>query len=184
MRSPSVRLILPGGFLCFLLATNFSPAAEAAGGPSILAPASGRSVFFNPVPLNVYGGFYSPAFSLPMIPPSTSYLGSYWWAGPNASDDPRQAGYNPSAGYPWDSVTTLLLTAKPSHAHVTLDGSDVGSARDLGPIQLPMGEHTLRVEAPGYEPSETLLKVEQPIVQELDVRLTPVKVATRNSRPN
>jgi hypothetical protein len=177
MRWPSVRLILPAGLLCLLLTTSLSPAAKAAGGPGILAPAAGTSVFFNPVPLNVYGGFYSPAFSMPMIPPSTSYLGSYWWAGPNAGDDPRQAGYNPSAGYPWNSVTTLLLMAKPSQAHVTLDGTDVGPARDLGPIQLPMGEHTLRVDARGFEPSETVLKVEQPIVQQLDVRLTPVKLA-------
>lgn len=166
--------IIYGAF--FVLTIAFAPKSALAGGPGILAPASGGNVFFNPVPLNFYGGF-GPF--LPLIPSSTSYLGPYWWAGPNANDDPRQAGYNPSAGYPWDSVTTLLLSTTPSRARVILDGSDVGPARDLGPIQLPLGDHTLRVTARGYKPSTTVLKVEQAIVQKLDVRLTPIKVAAK-----
>jgi hypothetical protein len=178
MKRRSFRFLATPSWVCLVLVIASAPRARAAGGPGILAPASGANVFFNPVPLNFYGGF-GPF--LPLIPSSTSYLGPYWWAGPNASDDPRQAGYNPSAGYRWDSVTTLLLSAKPSRASVTLDGSDVGPARDLGPIQLPLGDHTLRVTARGYEPSTTVLKVEQPIVQQLDVRLTPVKLAAKGN---
>jgi hypothetical protein len=43
----------------------------------------------------------------------------------------------------------------------------------LGPIQLPIGEHTLRVEAVGYEPSETIISVEQPVLQQLEISLKP-----------
>lgn len=118
-----------------------------------------------------YGGFYSPFVDVPRLPPAYPYLPNYWWVSPYPIGDPRQAGYNPSSGYPKDKVSTLLLVTYPLKTRIILDGIYVGRADYLGPIQLPMGEHTLRVEAPGFEPSETVLKVEEPILQQLEVRL-------------
>jgi hypothetical protein len=124
-----------------------------------------------------YGGFYSPFVNLPTIPPAVSYLPKYWWVEPYPSADPRQAGYNPSSGYSRESATTLLLATYPSNTRIILDGIYVGRADYLGPIQLPLGEHTLRVEAPGFEPSETVLNVEEPVLQQLEIRLKSVTQA-------
>lgn len=124
-------------------------------------------------PWGWFGGYYSPFVNVPTLPPARPYLPNYWWVEPYPSADPRQAGYNPASGYPKDEVTTLLLVTSPAKARVILDGLYVGTADYLGPIQLPLGEHTLRVEAAGYEPSETVLSVEQPVLQQLEVRLKP-----------
>jgi hypothetical protein len=121
-----------------------------------------------------FGGDYSPFVSMPMLPPARPYLPKYWWVEPYPSADPRQAGYNPASGYPRDEVTTLLLVTYPVKARIVLDGIYVGTADYLGPIQLPLGEHTLRVEALGYEPSETVISVEQPVLQQLEIRLKPL----------
>ena len=74
----------------------------------------------------------------------------------------------------------MLLETYPKKARVVLDGLYVGTSDSLGPFQLPVGEHTLRVEAAGFEPSETVLKVEQPVLQQLEVRLkaAPSSVST------
>ncbi len=110
---------------------------------------------------------YSPAFYPMFFAPAPNY----WWVSHYPLADPRQEGYNPSAGYAWDTVSTLLLKTYPANASVTLDGNELGSADSFGPFQLPLGEHTLRLEAAGFEPSETVLKVEQPLVQRLEVKL-------------
>ena len=106
----------------------------------------------------------------------------FWWVGPYSIEDPRQDGYNPNAGYAWDSVGTLMLTTFPERARVKLDGTSIGAANYLGPIQLPAGDHTLRIEAPGYEPYEAVLRVDSPVAQDLEVRLrllaSPTKPAT------
>jgi hypothetical protein len=120
------------------------------------------------------GGFYSPFLNVPTLPPARPYLPQYWWVEPYPSADPRQAGYNPASGYPKEEVTTLLLATHPVKTRIVLDGIYVGTADYLGPIQLPLGEHTLRVEALGYEPSETVLNVEQPVLQQLEIRLKPL----------
>lgn len=120
-----------------------------------------------------YGGYYSPFISVPTLPPAYPYLPKYWWTGPYPENDPRQSGYNPAAGYSKDQVTTLLLMTYPLKTRIILDGIYVGTSDRLGPIQLPLGEHILRVEAVGFEPSETVLKVEQPTLQQLEVRLKP-----------
>jgi hypothetical protein len=120
------------------------------------------------------GGFYSPFINVPTIPPARPDLPKYWWVEPYPSADPRQAGYNPASGYSKDEVTTLLLATHPVKTRIVLDGIYVGTADYLGPVQLPLGEHTLRVEAVGYEPSETVLNVEQPVLQQLEIRLKPV----------
>jgi len=127
-----------------------------------------------------FGAYASPFLYLPTPPPAHSYLPNYWWLGGYPSEDPRQEGYNPQAGYPADTVTTLLLVTFPAKARVTLDGVFVGTSDFLGPIQLPVGEHSLRVEAAGYEPSEKVLKVEHPDLQQLEVRLKP---SARNGKP-
>jgi hypothetical protein len=94
-----------------------------------------------------------------------------------------QVGYNPDAGYQWDSVGALLLTTFPLKAQVTLDGTCVGTADKLGPFQLPVGAYTLRVEAVGYQPSITVVSFDEPGVRELDIKLKPLtaaRAATRN----
>lgn len=124
-------------------------------------------------PFDWYGGYFSPFLYLPSQPNPYPYLPNHWWTSPYQIADPRQEGYNPKAGYPSETVTTLLLTAYPAKSRVTLDGVFVGTSDVLGPVQLPIGEHTLRVEASGYEPSETIVSVEQPSVERLEVRLAP-----------
>lgn len=131
-----------------------------------------------------YGyGFYTPF----LIPPSTPvaprpYVPNGWWASPYPSEDPRQDGYNPQAGYRWEDVTTLILGTFPQKAQITLDGSAIGNAADLGPIQLPPGDHTLRVEAAGYETSETVLKVDSASVRRLQINLHAVVAAAAPSK--
>lgn len=119
-----------------------------------------------------YGDYYSPYSGTSSYSSGYAYAPNHWWTGPNSSADPRGIGNNPNAGYAWDSVTTLLLDTFPAQARVTLDGIFVGTADSLGPFQLPAGEHTLRVDAAGYEPSDTVLRVERPVLQQLQVRLT------------
>jgi PEGA domain len=156
-----------------------------AGGPGRFSLASaGAAMRYNPGPLvqsyyypSAGFGYYSPFVSVPSLsPPYPTNLPNYWWVGPYASEDPRQDGYNPSAGYDWGQITPLILTTSPAKAEVTLDGSAIGSADDLAPIQLPFGNHTVRVEAPGYEPSETVIQAKTPAVQRLQINL-------KSSRP-
>lgn len=122
-----------------------------------------------------YGYGYSPFYGSPQV--SQPY--NYWWVSPYPLADPRQAGYNPNGGYPLSDVTTLVLSAYPAKSQVTLDGIMVGTADELGPIELPMGEHTLRVSSPGYEPSETVLKVETPTLQQLAVNLKEINFKSK-----
>jgi PEGA domain len=152
-----------------------------AAGPGVgIRPASRPAMRFNYSPAvqsyyypsyGGYGGYYSPFVSVPSIGSTNPYLPNYWWTGRYPTADPRQAGYNPSAGYKWEDVTTLILATSPKKALVILDGSPIGSADDLGPIQLPVGDHTLRVEAPGFQPSETVMKVQTPSLQRLQISL-------------
>jgi PEGA domain len=122
-----------------------------------------------------YGGYgYTPGYGMPAVTPPYPYMPNYWWVGSYPTADPRQSGYNPNGGYAWNDVTTLMLTTYPVKSQVTLDGIMVGQADELGPIELPIGEHTLRVDAPGYEPSETVLKVETPTLQQLAVNLKQI----------
>jgi hypothetical protein len=109
-----------------------------------------------------------------------TYLPNYWWVSPYPLADPRQDGYNPSAGYEWDSVGTLILNTNPPQARVTLDGIYAGTTDKLGPFQLPVGEHTLHIEAPGYEPTDVVVKFDKPGVQTLDLGL---KRLTASAKP-
>jgi hypothetical protein len=103
--------------------------------------------------------------------------GSGFYAAPNAmwgpyrSEFPCQAGCNPNAGYEWDSVGTLILDTNPPQARVTLNGIYAGTTDKLGPFQLPVGERALHIEAPGFEPTDIIVKFDQPGVQSLNVAL-------------
>jgi len=121
-----------------------------------------------------YGGYYSPFVNVAPFSTTDPYLPKHWWVERYPSADPRQAGYNPNAGYRKEDVTTLLLTTYPVKARIVLDGIFVGTSDNLGPFQLPTGIHVLRVETAGYEASETVLNIEQPSLQQLDIRLKPV----------
>ncbi len=168
---------------------RFAPARFRANGPSpiVAGPTIDSGGFSTPF-VNTYfypsyggyGGYFSPFLYLPQLPPAYAYLPNHWWVSQYPLEDPRQLGYNPAAGYRWEDVSTLLLVTSPARTRVTLDGIFVGTTDSLGPFQLPVGEHSLRIEAAGYEPSETVLKVEQPVLQELDVRL---KAATQTGKP-
>jgi PEGA domain len=132
-----------------------------------------------------YGDYgYNRGFSMPAFSPPYPYMPNYWWVGPYPTADPRQAGYNPYGGYAWRDVTTLMLTTYPVKSHVTLDGIMIGEADQLGPIELPLGDHTLRVDAPGYEPSETVLRVETPTLQQLAVNLKEISIKPKPAPKN
>ncbi len=118
-----------------------------------------------------YGGYYSPFIDPAPYSSTEPYLPKHWWVERYPSADPRQAGYNPNSGYAKEEVTTLLLSTTPVKARVVLDGLFVGTSDSLGPMQLPVGMHTLRIEAAGFEPSQTVLNIEQPAMQQLEVVL-------------
>ena len=124
----------------------------------------------------VFGGsgLYGSSSSPLDVPPK------YWWVSPYPSENPCQAGCNPNAGYEWDSVGTLILDTNPPKAGVTLDGIFAGTTDMLGPFQLPVGEHTLHIEASGFEPSDIIVKFDQPGVQNLNVEL---KRLTATAKP-
>ena len=115
-----------------------------------------------------YGGYGLPFFAAPFYgyqPPN------YWWVSSYPIEDPRQAGYNPSAGYEWESVGALILKTYPANARVTLNGIFVGTADHLGPFQLPAGQHTIRLTAEGFESSDHIVNVERAGPLFLDVHL-------------
>lgn len=118
-----------------------------------------------------YSGYYSPFIDFSERHSTEPYLPKNWWVERYPSVDPRQAGYNPNSGYAREDVTTLILSTYPLKARVVLDGIFVGTSDNLGPMQLPIGMHTLRIEAAGFEPSQTVLNIEEPAMQQLDVRL-------------
>jgi hypothetical protein len=77
-------------------------------------------------------------------------------------------------------VGALILDTNPPDARVSLDGVYVGTTDKLGPFQLPMGEHTLHIEAPGFEPSDVIVRFDKPGVQSLNVEL---KRLTASAKP-
>jgi len=140
-------------------------------GPPAPVVVSYAPVFFGYGGYGPSYGYGFPSFGYPAFGAPYAYAPNYWWVSPYPIADPRQDGYNPSAGYEWDSVGTLILTTFPAKARITLDGVFVGTCDRLGPFQLPVGDHSLRVAAEGYETSETVVRVEQPGPLLLDVQL-------------
>ena len=58
-----------------------------------------------------------------------------------------------------DGSGSVVFKVKPSNAHAVVDGKDVGEARNYDGVarvlQLPLGSHVIRVEAPGRASWET-----------------------------
>jgi hypothetical protein len=76
-------------------------------------------------------------------------------------------------------VGALILDTNPPDARVTLDGIYAGTTDKLGPFQLPVGEHTLHIEASGFEPCDMIVKFDQPGVQSLNVKLKRLTVSAK-----
>ena len=110
----------------------------------------------------------------PNSPPPSS-----GWANSGPSENPCQAGCNLNAGHEWDSVGALILDTNPPEARVTLDGIYAGTTDMLGPFQLPVGEHTLHIEAAGFEPSDIIVRFDEPGVQSLNVKLKRLTVSAK-----
>lgn len=181
--------------LSFVLMLAGLPAfgqSTAAGGPRP-GPTSSPWGFGHGSPMGEAGGYYPGAFGYGGYYPGFGYndffpgfggAGFYpsytsplevpppgWWASPYPSQNPCQAGCNPNAGYEWESVGTLILNTNPPTARISLDGIPAGTTDKLGPFQLPVGEHTLHVDALGFESADVVVKFEQPGVQTLNVEL-------------
>jgi hypothetical protein len=171
--------------ICILAVSSLVTAQAREGGGFAGAPAGGGAASPRTVTpyyfpsfggfgaYGFYGGYYSPFIDLTPMNSTEPYLPKHWWVERYPSADPRQSGYNPNSGYAREEVTTLLLDTSPAKARVVLDGLFVGTSDSLGPMQLPVGMHTLRIEAAGYEPSQTVLNVEESAMQQLEVRLKP-----------
>lgn len=169
-----MRRVLLGGILLLTVIVLGADAAMAQRHQAAAAPAFSISY-------GGYGGYGLPFFSAPLYsyqPPN------YWWVSSYPIEDPRQAGYNPSSGYEWESVGALILKTYPANARVTLNGIFVGTADHLGPFQLPAGQHTIRLTAEGFESSDHIVNVERPGPLFLDVHLqrrsTPPKPAPKS----
>lgn len=121
-------------------------------------------------------GLYASVTSPLDVPPK------YWWVSPYPSENPCQVGCNPNAGYEWDSVGALILNTNPPQARVTLDGIYAGTTDKLGPFQLPVGQHTLHIEAVGFEPADIIVKFDQPGVQDLNIELKRLHTAKPEPR--
>jgi hypothetical protein len=154
-----------------------APAAQGTASPRYVTPYHFPS-FGGFGAYGFYGGYYSPFIDLTPQNSTQPYLPKHWWVERYPSADPRQSGYNPNSGYAREEVTTLLLSTYPAKARVVLDGLFVGMSDSLGPMQLPVGMHTLRIEAAGFEPSQTVLNVEEPALQQLEVKLKPAATAS------
>lgn len=124
--------------------------------------------YYQPAPVYGGGGWYggygyyqAPVSGLP-------YRGL---VNPYENENPCPTGCNPNSGYEWDTVGTLIVATNPSQARITLDGTYAGTTDKLGPFQLPVGEHTLHIESPGFEPSDVIVKFDQPGTQNLNIEL-------------
>jgi hypothetical protein len=127
-----------------------------------------------------FDGFGDSGF-FPSYGGSMAVAPNYWWVSPYPSENPCQAGCNPNAGYEWDSVGALILETNPPKACVTLDGIYAGTTDKLGPFQLPVGRHTLHIEAPGFESYDIIVKFDQPGVQNLNVELKRLTATARSA---
>jgi hypothetical protein len=80
--------------------------------------------------------------------------------------DARGAPSAPAAG-------RLVVESSPPGARVVIDGTGAGTA-PLGPLALPAGEHSVRLELAGHTPEERGVTLEAGGTYTLAVRLLPV----------
>ena len=168
--------------LMFLLACFPVFAQRRGGGGHAYSGSAGSSTSGHGVSYGGNGGYYGFGGS-GLYSSSTSPLDvppNYWWVSPYRSETPCQSGCNLNAGYEWGSVGALILETNPPKARVSLDGIYAGTADQLGPFQLPVGEHTLHIEAAGFEPSDIIVRFDEPGVQNLNVEL---KRLTASAKP-
>ncbi len=154
-----------------------SPSASHTQNFNSVTPGFGRAGSYGGGDGNlVFGGSgLNPSSSSPLdVPPYG------WWASPYPSENPCQAGCNLNAGYEWGTVGALILETNPPQARVTLDGIYAGTTDKLGPFQLPIGEYTLHIEAVGYEPTDVVVRFDEPVTQSLNIAL---KRLTATAKP-
>jgi hypothetical protein len=72
-------------------------------------------------------------------------------------------------------VGSIVIRVRPAHAKVTLDGRSLDAASLGTPLRTSQGDHTLVVQAPGYERTSRAVRVASGAVPlSVDVALTPV----------
>jgi predicted Ser/Thr protein kinase len=71
----------------------------------------------------------------------------------------------------------LVVESTPAGARVIVDGAGAGTA-PLGPLSLPAGEHTVRLELAGHTPEQRSVTVEAGGTSTLTVTLLPLAAAT------
>ncbi len=83
---------------------------------------------------------------------------------------------NPAAATPAAGLAGLVLKVTPSEATVSLDGAPIGTAGELGRLELPLavsaGEHRVGVLAPGYEPATSAVVVAPGATLTVELALT------------
>jgi hypothetical protein len=74
---------------------------------------------------------------------------------------------------------SLLINCPTEGAEVFIDGERKGTVPLPGPIPLPNGEHTIKVQKPGYAPLIDVFKITRKSQTKLDVELVPVSGAVK-----
>jgi hypothetical protein len=90
----------------------------------------------------------------------------------------RLAGVRESYGAPSPPAAgRLVVESSPPGARVLIDATGAGTA-PIGPLPLPAGEHTVRLELEGHTPEERTVTLEAGGTLTLAVRLLPIAAAT------
>src|SRR5262245_21062174 len=74
---------------------------------------------------------------------------------------------------------SLLRHCQPERDEVFIDGEREGTVPLPGPVPLPPGEHTIKVQKPGYAPLIDVFKITRKSQTRLDVELVPVSGAVK-----
>jgi hypothetical protein len=76
------------------------------------------------------------------------------------------------------NTSDLIFQVHPAKALVYIDEMLIGSARDFATQRdrytILVGQHVLRIEAPGYEPYQTEMKIMANRTLHLDIELEPL----------
>jgi len=74
---------------------------------------------------------------------------------------------------------TLALNCQTPGAEVFVDGESKGTTPLAGPIALTPGEHTIKVQKPGFAPLIDVFKIQRRQQTKLDVELVPISGAIK-----